>query len=149
MTPLCNTSRPRVLVVDDCLESRSTLCLLLGLWGYECCEARDGPTALLVASLFRPDVVLLDIDLPGMDGYEVGRRLRAVPGLEMARLMAVADCGPDDQGARDGQTGFSDHLVKPLDPEQLRRVLACRGQVPPAGQGVAAVTSDREAPRPG
>jgi CheY-like chemotaxis protein len=120
MAPFCNAVRPHVLVVDDCPDSRSTLCLLLGLWGYECSEARDGPTALLLASLFRPDVVLLDIDLPGMDGYEVGRRLRSVPGLETARLVAVADCAPA------GQDGFTEHLGKPLEPERLRRLLAGR-----------------------
>ncbi len=148
MAPVCNAPRLRVLVVDDCLDSRSTLCLLLGLWGCECCEARDGQTALLLASVFHPDVVLLDIDLPGMDGYEVGRRLRAVPGLETARLVAVGDCGSDDPGARAEKTRFSHHLVKPLDPEQLRGLLAGRGQVPPVAPDAAPVPPGAEALRP-
>jgi CheY-like chemotaxis protein len=132
MTLLYGPVRLRILVVDDCPDSRSTLCLLLGLWGYECSEARDGRTALLLASLFRPDVVLLDIHLPGMDPGEVGRRLREVPGLETARLVAVADCGPDDQNVPAGKTGFSHHLVKPIDPVYLRRMLDDRRSAAPA-----------------
>src|SRR6266545_2015760 len=85
-----------VLVVDDCPDTRATLCALLRGWGREVNEAADGPAALSAASIC-PDVVLLDIGLPGMDGYEVARQLRALPGLKKALLVAMTGFGqPDD-----------------------------------------------------
>src|SRR5262245_18866229 len=79
-----------VLLVDDCADAVASLGILLRLWGYEPLGAHDGPTALALAATYRPDVVLLDIGLPGaMDGYEAARRLRGQPGTAPALLVAL------------------------------------------------------------
>jgi CheY-like chemotaxis protein len=113
----------RVLVVDDNADSAESLVMLAGMWGHEAREAHDGPTALAVASEFRPDVVLLDIGLPGMTGYEVARRLRATPGLESILLVAMTGYGQDKDRRRSADAGFDLHLVKPVDPATLRKLL--------------------------
>jgi len=111
----------RVLVVDDNADGRRMLRLLVKLWGHEAREAPDGPSALDAAESFRPDVVLLDIGLPGMSGYEVARRVRQ-RALDV-RLVAVTGHGaPDDlREARDA--GFDHHLLKPCDPGEVQRLL--------------------------
>src|SRR6476646_7109490 len=100
----------RVLVVEDCADTRFSLRLLLRLWGHEVAEAADGPAALGLAASFAPDVVLLDIGLPG---YEVARRLRALPGLEDALLVGVSGFGQEDDVWRCLQAGCDTHLLKP------------------------------------
>src|SRR5262249_48412946 len=87
------TNGLRVLVVDDYPDSLTTLRWLLQAWGYEVAEAPDGPSALSSAASFVPDVVLLDIGLPGMDGYEVARQLRALPGQGKTLLVALTGFG--------------------------------------------------------
>src|SRR5262245_45802217 len=87
----------RVLVVEDYPDTRTTLCEMLRGWGHQVDEAADGPAALSSAAAARPDVVLLDIGLPRMDGYEVARQLRALPGLETTLLVAMTGFGqPND-----------------------------------------------------
>src|SRR5436190_852744 len=90
----------RILVVDDCEDFVSSLCHLLRLWGHEARAATDGPEALVAAAVFQPEVVLLDLGLPRMDGYAVARRLREVPGLAGVRLAALTGFGADEDRAR-------------------------------------------------
>jgi signal transduction histidine kinase len=114
----------RVLVVDDNLDGANMLALLLKLWGHDHRLAHDGPGAVKTADVFRPEVVLLDIGLPGMDGYEVARRLRDEAGLKDVFLVAVTGYGQEDDLRRSRESGFDHHLVKPVDPEALEQLLA-------------------------
>ena len=97
--------------------------MLLKLAGQEVRVAYDGPAALQEAVEFRPDLVLLDIGLPGMDGYEVCRRLRREPGLEKATLVALTGWGQDEDRRRSHNAGFNHHIVKPVEPSTLQRLL--------------------------
>jgi CheY-like chemotaxis protein len=116
----------RVLVVDDCADTRDSLRILLRLWGHETAEAADGHAALERAATFRPDVVLLDLAMPGLSGYEVARRLRRVPGLKHVRLIAATGFGQARDLSASRAAGFDHHLVKPFDPVELQRLLASR-----------------------
>jgi two-component system, chemotaxis family, CheB/CheR fusion protein len=123
-----NMTRLRVLVVDDCPDTRTGLRHLLRWWGYEVDEAADGPAALSSAASFRPDVVLLDIGLPGMDGREVARQLRALPGPEKALLVAVTGFGQPDDVKDCLQAGCDTYLLKPYDPLSLKQLLDLRAK---------------------
>jgi CheY-like chemotaxis protein len=118
-----NMTKLRVLVVDDCPDTRTGLRHLLRRWGHEVDEAAAGPAALSLAASFRPDVVLLDVGLPGMDGREVARQLRAIPGLEKALLVAVTGFGEPDNVTDCLQAGCDTHLLKPYDPLALKQLL--------------------------
>jgi PAS domain S-box-containing protein len=110
----------RILVVEDNVDSADSLNLLLRLYGHHVRVARTGPTALEMASASRPDVVLLDIGLPGMDGYEVARRLREKPEFKTVMLCALTGFTPSPADCqRQQQTGFDHHLVKPVKLETL------------------------------
>jgi CheY-like chemotaxis protein len=112
----------RVLVVDDNVDGAKSLALLLGMIGHEVRVSHIGPEALAAAAAFRPEVVLLDIRLPGgMDGFEVARRLRAPPGCQGVVLVAVTGQGGEEDRAR--EAGFSAHFVKPVDLTALCRLL--------------------------
>src|SRR6266511_1239979 len=113
----------RVLVVEDCPDTRTTLRPLLRGWGHEVAEAADGPAALSSTASVRPDVVILDIGLPGMDGCEVARQLRALPGLEKALLVAVTGFGRPDEVKECLRAGCDMHLLKPYDPLTLKQLL--------------------------
>ncbi|CAL1239987.1 response regulator [Candidatus Methylocalor cossyra] len=113
----------RILVVDDNVDSADSMALLLSLDGHDARTAFDGPGALAEAAEFRPQVVLLDIGLPGMDGYEVARRLRALPDLGAVLIIAVTGYGQDDDRIRSKAAGFDHHLVKPVDPDALNALL--------------------------
>ena len=113
----------RVLVVDDNVDMAETLALLLGFWGHESCIVHDGRRALEKAAGFRPDVVLLDIGLPGMDGYRVAARLRQQPGMDRAILIAVTGYGQDEDYRHSQEAGIAHHLVKPVDLTLLRDLL--------------------------
>jgi CheY-like chemotaxis protein len=114
----------RVLVVDDNADGADSLSLLLRVGGHDVRTAYDGPTALQVAVGFRPEVVLLDIGLPRMDGYEVARRLRGHAGLENVMLVALTGYGQDEDRRRSADAGFDSHLVKPADPVALQALLS-------------------------
>jgi CheY-like chemotaxis protein len=109
----------RILVVDDNVDAARMTGLLLGLWGHDARTAHDGPAALAVAAGFRPDLVLLDIGLPGLNGYEVADRLRALPGLDGVKVVAVTGYGMDEDRRRSAAAGFAGHLVKPVEPAAL------------------------------
>jgi signal transduction histidine kinase/CheY-like chemotaxis protein len=115
----------RVLVVDDNADAAHALALLLRMQGHEVRVTYDGPSTLAVAPEQRPDVIFLDIGLPGgLDGYEVARRLRAEPGFAGLRLVALTGYGQDQDRQRSAEAGFDAHLVKPVGVEELREVLA-------------------------
>jgi signal transduction histidine kinase/ActR/RegA family two-component response regulator len=113
----------RLLVVDDNQDGAESLALMLRLWGHEVSLAYDGTTALKKVQAEQPDVVLLDIGLPGMDGYEVARRVRQQPELERIALVAMTGYGQDEDRRRSSEVGFDDHLVKPVDVTALERLL--------------------------
>jgi PAS domain S-box-containing protein len=117
----------RVLVVDDNVDSAATLEMLLKSLGHEALAVNDGHAALRMAVEFRPDVVLLDIGMPGLDGYEVARRLRALKRDGPLRIIAITGWGQEDDRARSRQAGVDVHLVKPVDPSILTDVLAGEG----------------------
>jgi len=114
----------RVLVVDDCPDMTASMALLLRCWGHEAREAHDGPEALCVAASFHPDVILLDIGLPGPDGYEVARQLRQTEGLGRAFLATLSGYGRPEDKRRSWEAGCDQHWLKPLDPDVLERLLA-------------------------
>jgi PAS domain S-box-containing protein len=114
----------RILVVDDNVDAATTLQLLLKSLGHEACAAFDGQQALSMAAAFRPDVVLLDIGMPGLDGYEVARRLRALKRVEPLRIIAVTGWGQEADRTRAREAGFDVHLVKPVDPTVLTSAIA-------------------------
>jgi signal transduction histidine kinase/CheY-like chemotaxis protein len=114
----------RVLVVDDNVDAAQSLAVLLNLWGHEVCTAHDGAAALEAAQAWQPEVVLLDIGLPGMDGYEVARRLRAAQGPARPLLVALTGYAQEEDRRRSREAGFDRHLVKPADPETLEVLLA-------------------------
>ncbi|HEV8632406.1 MAG TPA: ATP-binding protein [Thermoanaerobaculia bacterium] len=113
----------RVLVVDDNVEGAESLAELLRIWGHRVRVAHDGPSGLAAAAEQHPEVVLLDIGLPGLDGYEVGRRLRADAATCGAILVAVTGYGEQVHGGRLEEVGFDRLLVKPVDPPQLQQLL--------------------------
>jgi two-component system CheB/CheR fusion protein len=125
---ICNgvaaVDRLRILVVEDHPDAAATLVTLIRLWGHDVRAAHDGLSALEVAQAFSPDVVLLDIGLPGMDGWQVAERLCQQPAPKRPLLIAVTGYGQDADRRRSQEAGIDLHLVKPVDPDQLRRVLA-------------------------
>ncbi|MFN3653269.1 MAG: ATP-binding protein [Armatimonadota bacterium] len=128
--PLETLHRPksplRVLVVDDNRDAAVTMGDLLELWDHEVSLAFDGLTALERARELAPDVVLLDIGLPGMDGYEVARRLRSEGYSEML-LIALTGYGQEEDRRRALEVGFDQHMTKPVDPDALKSALRSRG----------------------
>ncbi len=109
----------RVLVVDDNEDAAEVLADMLEMYGHETRRAHEGPTALRIAEDFDPDVAILDIGLPGMDGFQLAQRFAEHPQLRRTRLIAVTGYGEDRDRARSAAAGFSVHLVKPVDIAQL------------------------------
>jgi hypothetical protein len=116
----------RVLVVDDNVDAAMTLSEAVRFDGHDVRVAHDGPSALQEAAAFSPEVVLLDIGLPGMDGYEVVRRLRELPQTHGALIVALTGFGQDSDRRRAIAAGFDDHLVKPVDLDTVTAVLRRR-----------------------
>ena len=114
----------RVLVVDDNADSAEMMACLLSLHGHEVRVATDGHAAVAAAAEFVPHVALLDIGLPGLNGYEVAERLRANPRTSGTHLIAVTGWGQDADRARATASGFDAHLTKPADPERVIRLIA-------------------------
>lgn len=118
--------RRRVLVVDDNADAAAMLAAILRHLGSEVHVAHSGIEALREAELLRPDVILLDIGMPGMNGFEVARRLRAQRPERQPLIIAVTGWGKPDDEARSREAGFDLHLVKPVEGYQLERILAKR-----------------------
>jgi CheY-like chemotaxis protein len=127
----------RVLVVDDCRDTTDSTAELVRLWGHDARRAYTGATALEVAAEYVPDVLLVDLGMRGVDGCEVARRVRMLPGLRDALLIAVTGySGPGQRGPA-AAAGFDFYVVKPMDPNTLEGLLMSR-QVVLSGAAAAA-----------
>ena len=117
-------SSRRVLVVDDNRDAADSMTILLARLGHQAEAVYSAQAALEAAERLRPDFILLDIGLPGMDGYEVARRLREIEVLQSTRLVALTGYGPSEDRERAKEAGFAAHLVKPAGLEELEGILA-------------------------
>jgi signal transduction histidine kinase len=131
---LATRTQRRILVADDNNDALESLATLLQLSGHEVYTASNGAVALESAEQHRPEVALLDIGMPKLDGYEVARRIRAQPWGQRITLVALTGWGQDSDRKRSQEAGFDSHLVKPLDLDKLTELLAA---LPVAGSGVA------------
>jgi PAS domain S-box-containing protein len=126
----------RVLVVDDNIDSAESTALLLRLWGLDVQTATDGLAGLELVSAFRPHCVLLDLGLPRVNGYDVARQIRALPGVgDGVMLIAVTGYGQAEDRERSRQAGFDHHLTKPVDVDQLRGLLLGSSEAAAPGAG--------------
>jgi two-component system, chemotaxis family, CheB/CheR fusion protein len=114
----------RMMIVDDNVDAADSMAMLLRLAGHEVEAAYDGPAALIAADTFKPEVLLVDIGLPGMDGYELARQMRLRPALTAALLVAMTGYGRPQDRREAAVAGFDHHLTKPVSLEALLAVLA-------------------------
>jgi CheY-like chemotaxis protein len=112
------------MVVDDNQDAANSLAMLLRLQGHEAIVAHDGQSALAIAPTVRPNMMFLDIGMPGMDGHEVARRVRQLPDLNSVVLVALTGWGQQEDRRRSAEAGFDHHLVKPPNPADLANLLA-------------------------
>jgi PAS domain S-box-containing protein len=124
--PIGETRRRRVLIVEDNEDAREGLRMLLTHFGHDVETSEDAPSGLEKLRTFRPDVALIDIGLPGVDGYALARMVRETPDAQMTRLIALTGYGQDEDRQKALASGFDAHLTKPIDPTMLERVLAGR-----------------------
>ncbi len=122
--PNTNSPKYRVMVVDDNVDAANTLASWLRLEGHEVRVAKTGPAALALAVEADPQIVFLDLGMPGMDGYEVARQLRQRFPESNLRIIALTGWGHDEARRRSKESGFDDHLVKPVEPDTIHAVLA-------------------------
>jgi PAS domain S-box-containing protein len=135
--PAVERKRGKVLVADDNRDAAATLAAVLEMAGYEVVIAYSGEEALEVGARARPQVVLLDIGMPGMTGYETARRMRLEAWGRRALLIAVTGWGQDDDKRKAQSAGFDQHLTKPVDPDEIETVLAAYLSSAPAVSGHA------------
>lgn len=114
----------RILVVDDNVDAADSLAHLLAVMGYQTKVAYEGVSALELADLYRPGVVLLDVGLPNLSGHEVARRLRTQPWGLAVKLIALTGWGSEDDRRKSREAGFDEHLTKPVDPDALLGLIA-------------------------
>jgi CheY-like chemotaxis protein len=119
----CNGSSLRVLVAEDNEDTATSLSILLRLYGYDVERAADGPSALRAVQARPPDVILLDVALPKISGWQVARQIHERCLWKRPLIIAITGYGMDADRLRSQQAGIDLHFVKPVDPEQLRRVL--------------------------
>ena len=110
-------------MVDDNRDAADSLQMLLMAWGYDCRVAYDGAVGLQEAHDYRPDCLLLDIAMPGLDGYTLARKVREQDGLENVKLVALTAYSDERHLRRSREAGFDFHLTKPADPSELRRLI--------------------------
>jgi CheY-like chemotaxis protein len=110
-------------VVDDIIDTSESFAELLDLWGHQVRTAHSGPAALAMARIFCPEVVILDIGMPGMDGFEVARRLRREHQGRPMLVVALTGYGQESDRQQSQAAGFDHHLVKPVDLAALRELL--------------------------
>jgi len=113
----------RIVIADDNEDSAQSFAMLLSFSGHEVKIAHDGAEALDAVRNFRPDVAFLDIGMPGLTGYEVAQAVRAEPWGSEVTLIAVTGWGQPDDKQRAHTAGFDRHLVKPIDPDEVDRLL--------------------------
>ncbi|HEV3261493.1 MAG TPA: response regulator [Gemmataceae bacterium] len=130
----------RVLIVDDNEDAANSLAMVLGLKGHEVFLAYDGPSGLEAARAHRPQAVVLDIALPGMDGHEVARRLRGLEETRDVLLVAMTGYGQAEDQRRSREAGFDVHLTKPVDPSEVQEVLTRARAAAPAQVTLPAAT---------
>jgi len=118
-----STMRLRVLVVDDNRDAAHSMAMLLELNGHHVHTAFDGESAVTDAAALQPDAILLDIGLPGLNGYEAAKRIRAAQGSRRMALVALTGWGQDEDRRRSEEAGFDAHLVKPVDHVELSKLL--------------------------
>lgn len=112
-----------MLVVDDNRDSADTMTALLRAWGHEVRTLYDGQSVISIVAEYQPEVVLLDIGLPKINGYELARRLRQSGSLRRIVLVAFTGYGQDEDRQRVREAGFDHHLLKPLEPETLEKII--------------------------
>jgi CheY-like chemotaxis protein len=127
--PAAATGSRRILIVDDSEDGAESLAMLLEFGGHRTWQAHDGLEAIKIAERLRPDVVLLDIGLPRMNGYEVCRRIRQEPWGGDLVLVALTGWGQEEDRRQSLDAGFNVHMVKPVDHDELLEFLA---SLPPA-----------------
>jgi CheY-like chemotaxis protein len=123
-SPTHSDTRRRILVVDDNVDAAQTLAELLRLQGHAVEAVHDGAAALRAAATLKPDVAFIDLNMPGMDGCEVAKRLRATPWGRGAKLVALTGMGQKSDLELTRSAGFDAHLTKPADPENLADIAA-------------------------
>jgi CheY-like chemotaxis protein len=138
-------TRLRVLAVDDDATTRDLIVLLVRMAGHDARSAPDGFSALELAADYRPEVVLVDAVLPGMDGWELIRRLRADTTLGGAHIVCITGLVGEDERRRSGAAGCDDHWVKPFEPEKLHGLLAALTTEPGRRRADVAPTRAAEA----
>lgn len=121
--PPAANKRRRVLVVDDDVDSADSMAALLGLMGHEVHEARDGRQAVHAARVFEPDVIFMDIGMPGLDGHEAARRIRSLPLPRRPMIVALTGWGQEFHQVRSREAGIDAHLVKPVDAGTISKLL--------------------------
>ncbi|HJU43603.1 MAG TPA: response regulator [Vicinamibacterales bacterium] len=124
VTPHSPAQRFKILVVDDNHDSALSMAMMLSIMGHDTRTAHDGESAVATAETFRPDVVLLDIGLPKLNGYEVAQRIREQAWGESMYLIAVTGWGQDEDRQRSSEVGLNQHMVKPVEPAALEKLLA-------------------------
>ncbi len=134
----------RVAIVEDNADSREMMCHFLELAGFRCQSAGDGVAGLELIERIAPDVALVDVGLPGIDGFEIARRVRANPALDHTYLIAVTGYGQPSDRSRAVDAGFDAHVVKPVQPEGLVRLLARERDA----EGAASAHPSPHRPRP-
>lgn len=120
------TAARRILLVEDNVDAAESLKLLLEIYGHQVMLAHDGETGARLAESFAPEVVVLDIGLPDMEGYELARRLRKLKQTEKALLIAATGFGQESDRAKSAAAGIDRHLVKPIDPNALKEAIRAR-----------------------
>jgi CheY-like chemotaxis protein len=113
----------RILVVDDVRDQADSLSMLLGCWGYEMRAAYGGASGLDAARAFRPHCMILDINMPIMNGYALAEAIRKDDSLRHAKLIALTACAHEEARRRAHEAGFDHHIAKPADLEELRAIL--------------------------
>jgi CheY-like chemotaxis protein len=124
--PVTNTAprRFKILVVDDNHDSALSMSMMLSIMGHETRTAHDGESAVITAETFLPEVILLDIGLPKLNGYEVAQRIREKSWGTSMYLIAVTGWGQDEDRQRSTEVGLNLHMVKPVEPSALEKLLA-------------------------
>jgi PAS domain S-box-containing protein len=128
--PPSATAERRVLVADDNRDGAEIMALLLQQYGYEVSVAHSGPDALTVAAQIQPDIAILDIGMPGMNGYEVAQRIRAEGWGKAMMLIALTGWGQEEDKKKAFDAGFDHHLIKPIDPDALEALMASEARAP-------------------
>lgn len=121
---MAKSAARRILVVDDNVDGADSLATMLGILGNEMQTAHDGLAAVAAADAFRPDVILMDIGMPKLNGYDACRRIRGEPWGRNMIIVAQTGWGQEDDKRKSQDAGFDFHMVKPVDPVALEKILA-------------------------